>query len=62
MKQRKTVIAMLVVLIIVLSGGYFGLSSVSVRTVDFLSIFSIGALTGLLLQQIAMLMKGGDSN
>lgn len=51
---------MLVVLIIVLSGSYFGLSSASVRTVDFLTIFAIGALAGLLFQQIAMLMKGGN--
>lgn len=62
MKQRKSVIAILLALIIVISGGYFGLSSASVRTVDFLSIFAIGALAGLLLQQIAILMKGGNDN
>lgn len=50
---------MLLALIIVISGGYFGLSSASVRTVDFLSILAIGALAGLLLQQIAALMRGG---
>ena len=51
MKNRKIVIA--AVLLIFFSGTYFGIiSDGSIRTVEFLSIFAIGVLTGALLSQI----------
>lgn len=51
MKNRKIVIA--AVLLIFFSGTYLGIiSDGSIRTVEFLSIFAIGALTGVLWTQI----------
>lgn len=51
MKNRKIVIA--AVLLIFFSGAYSTtISDGSIRTVEFLSIFAIGALTGVLLTQI----------
>ena len=51
MKNRKIVIT--AVLLTFFSGTYFSLiSDGSIRTVEFLSIFAIGALTGVLLTQI----------
>ena len=51
MKNKKIVIT--AILLIVFIGNYFRIiSNGSIRTVEFLSIFAIGALTGILLTQV----------
>ena len=51
MKNRKIIIS--AVLLMIFSGTCFKIiSDGSIRTVEFLSIFAIGALTGVLLTQI----------
>ena len=50
--KNKTIILTVALLIISL-GNYFGfISNGSTRTVEFISIFAIGALSGILLTQI----------
>lgn len=55
MKPFTRNIAFIAVLLLMSIGNYFRMSSVAVniRTVDFLSIFAIGALAGLLIGLIA---------
>ena len=51
-------IAITVVFLIVSIGNYFRIiSDVSIRTVEFISIFAIGALAGVLLTQIITMVK-----
>ena len=51
MKNKKVIIP--AVLLAIFSGAYYTtISDGSIRTVEFLSIFAIGALTGVLLKQI----------
>ncbi len=57
MKNGK--IVMTAVLLIISSGVYFGIiSDGNIRTVQFLSIVAIGALTGVLLTQIFEKVSG----
>jgi hypothetical protein len=57
MKNRSIVIT--VILLISSVGNYFVMASQSnIRTVEFLSIFAIGALSGVLLTQIFKFAKG----
>ena len=55
MKNRNRRIALLTILLVISIGNFFRISSeaANMRTVDFLSIFVIGALTGLLVVIIA---------
>ncbi len=51
--MKKRAISVVAVLLIISIGNYFRIiSDGSVRTVEFLSIFAIGALSGILLTQI----------
>ena len=47
MKNRNIVI--IVILLILAIGNFTRMSSSAIRTVDFLSVFAIGALTGVLM-------------
>ncbi len=54
-KKRSVLIAVLLMLSV---GNYFRLTSnENVRAVQFLSIFAIGALSGLLIHEVVNLMK-----
>jgi len=54
-KKRSVLIAVLLMLSV---GNYFRLTSnENVRAVQFLSIFAIGALSGLLIHEVVSLMK-----
>jgi thiamine transporter ThiT len=55
MKKRKNIIVILSILLVISIGNFFRISSeaVNIRTVDFLSIFAIGALAGLLIGLIS---------
>jgi hypothetical protein len=55
MKPFTRNIAFIAVLLLMSIGNYFRISSgaANIRTVDFLSIFAIGALAGLLIGMIA---------
>jgi hypothetical protein len=55
MKPFTRNIAFIAVLLLMSIGNYFRISSgaANIRTVDFLSIFAIGALVGLLIGMIA---------
>ncbi len=55
MKPFTRNIAFIAILLIMSIGNYFRISSgaANIRTVDFLSIFAIGALAGLLIGMIA---------
>ena len=56
MKNRAIVIT--VILLIVSIGNYFRIiSDGSIRTVEFISIFAMGALAGVLIIQIINMMK-----
>ena len=56
--MKKGVIVITAVLLIASIGNYFRiLSDGSIRTVEFLSIFAIGALAGVLLTQIIKMIK-----
>ena len=51
--MKKRAISVTAILLIISVGNYFRIiSDGSVRTVEFLSIFAIGALAGVLLTQI----------
>lgn len=56
MKNKSIILT--VILLIIASGNYFRSNSLSnIRNVDFLSIFAIGALFGVLIVQIFQLIK-----
>lgn len=56
MKNKSIILT--VILLIIASGNYFRNNSVStIRNVDFLSIFAIGVLFGVLLVQIFQSVK-----
>ncbi|WP_291150871.1 hypothetical protein [Flavobacterium sp. UBA7680] len=56
MKNKSIILT--VILLIIASGNYFRSNSLSnIRNVDFLSIFAIGALFGVLVVQIFQLIK-----
>lgn len=56
MKYRASIIT--VILLIGAIGNYFRIiSDNSIRTVEFLSIFAIGLLAGILLTQISRMMR-----
>ena len=56
MKNRT--IGMTVIFLIISIGNYFRIiSDGSIRTVDFISIWAIGALSGILILQVAKAIK-----
>ncbi|WP_128414880.1 hypothetical protein [Flavobacterium sp. Root186] len=56
MKNKSIILT--VILLIIASGNYFRSNSLSnIRNVDFLSIFAIGVLFGVLLVQVFQLIK-----
>ncbi|BBE18666.1 hypothetical protein AQPE_2829 [Aquipluma nitroreducens] len=56
--MKKRAISVVAVLLIISIGNYFRIiSDGSVRTVEFLSIFAIGALSGILLTQITAAVR-----
>jgi hypothetical protein len=58
MNKHKRVIIILAVLLLITGGNYWRISSGgNVRTVEFLSIFVLGALFGLLVSQYVALLK-----
>jgi uncharacterized membrane protein len=58
MSRRKNTIATLAVLLLVIGGNLFRISSnIHIRTVDFLSIFAIGVIAGLMISQIIALVR-----
>ncbi len=58
-RKRKAIIITVLLLSLVFAGGIYSQSTATIRTVDFLSIFAIGALTGLLISQVVGLL-GSD--
>jgi len=59
--MRKRAISITAILLIITIGNYFRIiSDGSVRTVEFISIFAIGALSGILLTQIIRVIKEKD--
>ena len=61
MEKRKTII--LSVLLALSIGNYFRINdTAAIRTVDFLSIFAIGAITGLLIHEIAATVSNKDKS
>lgn len=56
MKQK--IIILTAVLLAIFTGNYFRITSNnSIRTVDFLSIFVIGALSGILITQLIKFLR-----
>jgi len=56
--MKNKVIVITALLLIVSIGNYFRIiSDVTIRTVEFLSIFAIGALAGILLTLIIKMVK-----
>jgi len=56
--MKKRAISVTAILLVISIGNYFRIiSDGSVRTVEFLSIFAIGALVGVLLTQIIVAVK-----
>ena len=56
--MKKRAISVTAILLLISVGNYFRIiSNGSVRTVEFLSIFAIGALSGVLLTQIIMAVR-----
>lgn len=56
--MKKRAISVVAVLLIISIGNYFRIiSDGSVRTVEFLSIFAIGALSGILVTQITAAVR-----
>ncbi len=53
MNKRKRIIIVLAILLMITIGNYFRITSTfHIRAVDFLSIFAIGALAGILINQL----------
>ena len=56
--MKKRAISVTAILLVISIGNYFRIiSDGSVRTVEFLSIFAIGALAGILLTQVIMAVR-----
>jgi hypothetical protein len=57
MKNRRRIL--IAVLLMISIGNYFRIAgNENIRTIQFLSIFAIGALSGLLLNEFITLFKG----
>jgi hypothetical protein len=55
---KNKVIVFTAVFLMISIGNYFGIvSDANIRTVEFMSIFAIGALSGVLLTQIIKTLK-----
>ena len=56
MKNRRLI---LIAVLFMLSGGNYSriIGNENIRTIQFLSIFTIGALSALLIKEIALLLK-----
>ncbi len=57
MDRQKRVTGILVVLLIVSIGNFSRNSTENIRTVDFLSIWVIGAISGLLIHNLIEIIK-----
>ncbi|MDD2307651.1 MAG: hypothetical protein PHP53_23305 [Prolixibacteraceae bacterium] len=61
--MKKRAISVVAVLFIISIGNYFRIiSDGSVRTVEFISIFAIGALSGILLTQIITTVRDKNND
>jgi len=57
--NKKNRIVVIVIMLIIAIGNYFRIiDHGNIRNVEFLSIFVIGALTSLLIREIALIIKG----
>jgi hypothetical protein len=59
MRNTKISIGVMSMFLIISIGNYMRISDGSVRTVEFISILAIGALTGLIISQVIQLIKKG---
>ena len=57
MYSQSRTVGVLVVLLIVSIANYSRISSATIRTVDFVTIWVIGALSGLLIYKVIELIK-----
>jgi len=57
MKKRNISIGVMSFLLIISISNYLRISDGNVRTVEFISILAIGALTGLILSQVISIFK-----
>jgi hypothetical protein len=58
MNRQKRIIVVLAILLLVTIGNFSrNSSSINIRTVDFITIWVIGALSGLLIHKITELFK-----
>lgn len=58
MQRKRNILIVIALLLVISIGNYFRISpTANIRTVDFLTIFVIGALAGLLLSQILPPLK-----
>lgn len=63
MKRKRNILIVITVLLVISIGNYFRISpAATVRTVDFVSIFIIGVLAGLLLSQFLPVEKKHNLN
>jgi len=61
MSKQASTIATLTILLLVVGGNLLRISTdIRIRTVDFLSIFAVGVLAGLLISQIALAIRNKD--
>jgi hypothetical protein len=57
MKNRKISIGVMFFLLIISVSNYMRIESGNIRTVEFISILAIGALSGLLISQVISVFK-----
>lgn len=57
MKKRKISIGVMFFLLIISISNYLRITDGNVRTVEFISILAIGALTGLIISQVISVFK-----
>ena len=57
MRKRKISIGIMFMLLIVSISNYLRITNGSVRTVEFISILAIGAISGLIISQIISVFK-----
>jgi hypothetical protein len=56
-KKRRIIVVLAILLAVTIGNFLRNSSSVSIRTVDFLTIWAIGALSGLLIHKVFELLK-----
>ena len=57
MKNRKISIGVMFFLLVISISNYLRIASGNIRTVEFISILAIGALSGLLISQVISVFK-----